>query len=166
MRQITLIAAMLAMFGGTELTAQVGATATITIPELLYVDIDVKSVPFAEPTLADWQAGSIAAPASTVTTVSTRANVSHQVLIAADAELMDKDGVADVTTSKPASDLEWSTDGTTFSPLTTTGVAVTPTLSRGVHATAGTVYYQMLLDESTDEPGIYSLGFTFTVLAN
>lgn len=156
----------LVLFGAAGASAQVNATASITIPTLLQITVDQTAVTFPQPTLADYTTGNVAS--AVTSTVSTRGNVSHDVMITADAGVMTfaaSTGAADP--NKPAADLQWSGDtGTTWNSLSTTAGLVADALARGTNAAAAAVTYRMLLDEATDEPGTYSLGFTYTVVAN
>jgi hypothetical protein len=160
---LTLMAA-LAMFGANEATAQVETVqgnASILIPTLLHIEVTNVTVAFPSPDLAAWTAGQVDM-SSGASVVSTRANVGHDVTIEADA------GTMTGPTAKPASDLQWGTAGTggSFLGLTTSAADVVSGLARGTHATAAEVWYRMLIDEASDEPGTYSLAFTYTIVAN
>lgn len=166
MRTMMMGVALLAVFGATGLAAQnttAGANASITIPELLHIDVSNTTVTFGTATLTNWDDGHI--PASSAgSDVTTRANVVHDVTIEADAATMT---TADGGT-KTAGDLQWSTDGTTFVSLSETAADVLTALAAGANGgvARGTVTYRMLLSEETDEPGTYTLAFTYTVVAN
>lgn len=162
--------AALALFGATGVAAQepapVNAEASITIPTLLEITLDETTVTFGQPTLADYTTGHV--PGDVTSVVSTRGNVAHDVTIVADDPTMGftpSAGGADPL--KPASDLVWSADaGGNWTGLSTTSADVATALARGTNAAAASVTYRMLLNEATDEPGTYTLGFTYTVVAN
>jgi hypothetical protein len=160
---LTLMAALV-LFGANEAAAQVQTVqgnASIVIPTLLHIDVSNVTVAFPTPDLAAWDAGQVDMSSGT-SVVSTRANITHRVTIEAD------DATMTGPTAKPASDLQWGTAGTggSFAGLTTTAADVVSGLARGTHATAAEVWYRMLIDEATDEPGTYSLAFTYTIVAN
>lgn len=159
---LTLVAALM-LFGASEARAQtsVPATASITIPTLLSIEVSETTVTFPTPDLDDYTAGSIDM-SSGASVVGTRGNITHRVTISADAATMTG------PSAKPASDLEWGTGGSggSFAGLSTTAADVVADLVRGTHASAAEVSYRMVLDEAADEPGTYSLAFTYTVLAN
>lgn len=162
---LTLLAALV-LFGANEAVAQVETVqgnASIVIPTLLHIEVSNVTVAFPTPDLAAWNAGQVDM-SSGASVVSTRANVGHDVTIAADAATMD----GPAGTTKPASDLQWGTAGAggSFTGLTTTAADVVSALARGTHGTAAEVWYRMLIDEATDEPGTYNLAFTYTIVAN
>lgn len=160
--------AALVLFGTTGASAQsaVNASASITIPTLLQITVDEVAVTFDAPTLNDYLTGSLTSAVTSV--IGTRGNVTHDVTIIADDPTMGfvpSAGGADPL--KPASDLEWSIDGGgAWTGLSTTAANVVAGLGRGNNAAAASVNYRMLLDEASDEPGTYTLGFTYTVVAN
>lgn len=166
MKKMMLALALLGPFGVTSLTAQVesvAANASITIPTLLHIDVSGTAVTFGTASLTDWNNEWIAAT-GTGSEITTRANVLHDVTIEADAATMSTtDGG-----TKAASDLQWSTDAAAFTDLSETAADVLTGLARGNNggAARGTVTYRMRLDEATDEPGTYTLAFTYTVMAN
>ncbi|HUE77166.1 MAG TPA: hypothetical protein VMM83_04425 [Longimicrobiales bacterium] len=161
--------AALALFGATGAAAQapapVNAEASITIPTLLEITVDETTVLFGQPTLADYTTGHVFGDVTSV--VSTRGNVTHDVTIVADAPTMTFTPSAGGTDpQKPATDLQWSIDNAAWSGLSTTAANVAANLAKGTNAAAASVTYRMLLNEATDEPGLYTLGFTYTVVAN
>lgn len=167
-RHTIAIFSALALFGtaGASAQAPVNADASIVIPTLLQITVDETTVTFDQPTLADYTTGHVFGDVTSV--VVTRGNVAHDVTVAADAATMGfvaSAGGADPL--KPASDMQWSADGGGgWSSLSTTAADVAAGLARGNNNPAASVTYRMLLNEATDEPGTYTLGFTYTVVAN
>lgn len=164
MKRIALsLVAALVLVGASEARAQtsVPATASITIPTLLSIDVSNTTVTFDAPDLTDYAAGSIGM-SSAASVIDTRGNVAHRVTVEADAATMTG------PTAKPASDLEWGTGGAggAFTGLSTTAADVVVGLARGTNMSAAEVWYRMVLDEAADEPGTYSLAFTYTVVSN
>ncbi|NIP81165.1 MAG: hypothetical protein GWM90_18885 [Gemmatimonadetes bacterium] len=164
MRRIVLAAALMAL-SAAGLDAQNPAvssrtgTATIVIPTLLHIDVTNLTVSFPSPTFDDFTAGSIAA-SSGGSVIDTRGNVIHDVTI--EAATANMSGPA----AKPASDLQWSTDGSAWTGLSLTAADVATAVARGSNANVATVLYQMLLNETNDVPGTYSLDFIYTVVPN
>lgn len=168
MRKLTMalavVAAMYGVQGASAQNTEVNAGASITIPQLLSIDVSNTAVTFAQPALADWNAGYIG-NSSAASVVDTRGNVTHRVTISADAATMGYAGDED-DPLKPAGDLQWSNSGGSFAGLTTGGANVVSGLSRGSNTAAAEVSYRMLLSDAADVPGTYSLAFTFTVVAD
>ena len=156
-------AAAMSVATGVEAQTTAAASASITIPTLLTIGVTNTTVAFAQPAFTDYDAGSIAAAATSV--ISTRGNLVHDVTVASNAAAFTWAGTG-TDPNKTAADLEWSTDGSTWTGLTTTATDVATALGRGQNANAATVSYRMLLDEANDIPGTYSLNFTYTVVAN
>ncbi|MFW6331392.1 MAG: hypothetical protein ACOC3J_06670 [Gemmatimonadota bacterium] len=159
---LAVVAAMVVSAGALsaqEAVASRGGTATITIPTLLHIDVTNLSVEFDAPSFTDFTAEMIEAN-SEASVIDTRGNVVHDVTIEADAENMAGPW------SKPASHLEWSTDGSNWTGLSTSAADVVTGVARGSNATVASVLYRMVLDEEEDVPGTYTLDFTYTVIAN
>lgn len=140
--------------------SQANATASIDIPQVLYVEVTNTSVTFPQPTASDFNTGHVSADVSS--DITHRGNVAHDVTISADAS-----NFTGGSGSKPASDLEWSADGgSSWNSLSTTAANVVTGASAGQHNSAETVDYRMLLDYSTDAPDSYTLDLTYSVVAN
>lgn len=164
MRKLAIsMVAVAAVLSAQSVSAQteVVAEASITIPTLLQIGVTNTTVAFPTPDFTDYDAG-VVGMSSAASVVSTRGNVVHDVLIQAASANMTLDGLASL---KPASHLQWSLGGV-FTGLSTTAATLASALAKGNNATAATVSYQMVLDEANDAPGVYSLGFTYTVVAN
>ena len=165
MRKLATMLVAVAMAGATGASAQTAAaSASITIPELLSINVSNTTVGFDQPAFTDYDAGEILANTA-ASSIDTRGNVVHDVTIAANAAAFTYAGTG-TDPVKPAADLQWSKDGSTWNALGTTAVDVLTALGRGSNTAAGTVSYKMLLDEASDIPGTYSLNFTYTVVAN
>ena len=157
----------------------VNASASITVPAVLFLNVTNTAVGFAAPTATEYNAGFIAQN-SGASVVSHGGNVRHDVRIWTDAANMTGSAgtVASdpVNASKPASDLLWSTDGFTSShPLTTSATAAAATgadqilvnqAARGAYNNDKTVNFRMNLSYANDTPGTYSINFFYTAIAN
>lgn len=148
--------------GGSGPGCSVNASAQITIPQVLYLDVTNTTVTFDQPTAADFTSsgdGTATKPATSGTSVVTHGgNVGHSVEIAATSADFNGPG-----TTKPSTDLEWST-GSGWNGLTSAAAdVVAPTGGPALGNTS--VDYRMQIDLTTDEPGTYDLDFTYTIVA-
>jgi hypothetical protein len=141
-------------------------TATLTVPTVLHIEVNSSVVNFTADDAA-MQAGFAAGDQQT--TVTHRGNVQHTVSVAADAALFTGTGggggADPVRTDKPAADLSWSLDGTTFTPFSTTAAVVHGAAPRGAHVNDDDVSYRVALSYA-DTPGTYTLDLTYTVAAD
>lgn len=162
MKKIVLAVTMLAAFGAATDSAAQTATASTsgTVEQSLYIALDAagQTVTFANSGAADFNVGHKQASAGILTH---KGNVAHTVTVKADAATMTHSlgGRAD----KPAGDVLWSTDGTTFSALSTTGANVALTAAAGEYTK--TLTYRLKLGWALDKPATYSLPVTYTIAA-
>ena len=162
MKKLLLLTAAVAVFGATARTANaqttVPANAELTIGSILFISIDVSDITFPTPTATEFSAGLVGA--NETSTLTYFGNVTHDVEIKANTGAF----TTTSTYSKPASHLEYSVNGTAFVPISTTAADIVTGNPAGGGST--TVGYQILLDEALDVPGVYDLGFTYTVVPN
>jgi hypothetical protein len=142
--------------------AQQPATVTVTVPSVLDLDVTGATITFPVPTEADLKAGVIG-PTST-TALSHRANVRHSLTVHASSPTMSFSGAA--ATAKPVGDLEWSLDGTTWRPMTTSPAQVISSAAPGRHDAARTISYRLRLNHATDAPGTYAATLVFAIAGN
>lgn len=165
MKKLTMTVLAMLAFGATNVTAQATAaqtaTATVTIPSVLAINVTNTAIAF-NPTATNFAAGFV--PGENASGIQTRGNVSHDLTIQANDGSFTYSGSTSPAPTKAASDLLWSTDGTNFNSISTTQQAL-GTFNRGVNS-AATVYYRVALDYLDDAPGQYTLGFTYTITAN
>jgi hypothetical protein len=142
-------------------------TATLVVPTVLHIEVSSSTVDFTGDFDA-FEAGY--AEGDEQTTISHRGNVRHSVSVAAGAATFTGSGGGGapdpVRTDKPASDLTWSLDGTTFTPFSTTAAVVHSQAPRGAHNNDEDVSYRVALAYADDTPGTYTLGLTYTVAAD
>lgn len=173
MKKLLLLTAAVAMFGATARTANaqasdfgttsasVPATAQLTIGSILFISIDANAITFPTPTATEFTAGKV--DANQVSNLFYFGNVTHDVEILAGAGTFTPSGLA--TYNKPASDFRYSVDGgTTYVPISTTIADIVTANPPGTGNTS--VNYEVLLDEGLDEPGTYTLGFSYTIVPN
>lgn len=165
MKKLMIAALAMLAFGAMDVSAQSETgNATVTVPEVLAITVDQTTIAFPNATAGDFTTGYV--DAGTQSVIDTRGNVVHDLTINANNGTFGftpSGGAADP--NKPASDLQWST-GSGYTGLTTSQADVATALTRGVNTGAATVSYRILLDLTADVPGDYSLGFTYTVVAN
>jgi len=162
---LALVAAFAALLNAEEAQAQstVNATATIQIPQVLYISVDETAITFNSPAVdaTDFEAGFKAADQTS--TVTHKGNIVHDVEIKADAT--DFTATNDpVNNIKPAADFQYSTDGgSNFTSISTTAADVVTAAPQGGNTQQ--VNYQILLSYA-DAADTYTLGFTYTIVAN
>lgn len=171
MRKLLLFTAAIAIFGATAsrveaqatgigaTSASVPASAQLTIGSILFISIDINGITFPTPTATEFGLGVV--EANETSTLTYFGNVAHDVEIKANAGSFTPSGS---TYSKPAADLEYSVGGAAFVPISTTAADIVTAEPAGLGTT--TVDYQIVLDEALDVPGVYDLGFTYTIVPN
>jgi len=145
----------------------VGSTFSMTMPSLMSMTLSGTSVTLNTPqTVGAFNANGLASttnndgPAITV-----RSNRSYRVQVKADAPIFDhtpQAGAAEY--EKPASDVEFTVNGSTYTPLSISyqGVGSGDATSSSVAATVG---YKTNFDITKDQPGAYNLSITFLLVA-
>lgn len=161
MKKIILGVAILTAFGATDAVSQTATSSTGgTVDQSLYIALDAagQTVTFANSGAADFNLGYKQVSAGVLTH---KGNVAHTVTVKADATTMTTSlgGRAD----KPAGDMRWSTDGTTFTALSTTATNVALSAAAGEYTKSLT--YRLDLGWALDKPATYSLGVTYTIAA-
>lgn len=141
-------------------------TATLDIGTILSIGITNLDVQFPSPQTADWTAGYV--DAGTSSQVSHKGNVRHGVQVRADAATMTGtalSGGGQPRTDKPASDVRLRIDAGSWQGLSsTTPIEVVTNAAPGAYSASATIDYRLLLSDA-DVAGTYTLGFTFTVVA-
>ncbi len=162
---MALVAACTVLMNVEQAQAQstVNATATIQIPQVLYISVDETAITFNSPAVdaTDFEAGFKAADQTS--TVTHKGNIVHDVEIEAGAT--DFTAATDpVNNIKPAADFQYSTDGgSNFTSISTTATDVVTAAPKG--GATQQVNYQILLSYA-DAPDTYTLGFTYTIVPN
>ncbi len=162
MKKIVVAVAMLAAFSAKGASAQTATASTSgTVEQSLFIALDAagQSVTFANSNAADFNTGYKQAAAGVLTH---KGNVTHTVSVKADATTMTASTGGRL--DKPAGDVLWSTDGTTFSALSTTAANVALSAAAGEYTK--NLNYRMKLGWALDKPATYSLGVTYTIAAN
>jgi hypothetical protein len=142
----------------------VTSTHSLTMPSLLTLTMSgftsgTNETLNAPATMADYTSSTIQM-ATTGPTFQVQANRNYQVQISAAAAAF-----TGTTYAKPASDLAWSTSsGGTFTALTTTPTNVSTGTPTSLSASVG-IFYKTTYKSTSDIPGTYSLGVTFTLVA-
>lgn len=163
MKKIIFAITAITAFSATGAAAQTAASTTSgTVDQSLFISLDAagQTVTFANANATDFNAGYKQATAGVLTH---KGNVTHTVTVKADATTMTA-GTTTARQDKPAGDVRWSTDGSTFNALSTTAANVALSAAAGEYTKNLT--YRMILGWALDKPGTYSLGVTYTIAAN
>lgn len=165
--------ALAALFGHAAANAQTTTTvsASVTIPQVLYVAIDKATVSFPAPGAADYATGYVDAnPADNGATLTHRGNVAHSVYVSTTSEFFDAVNAAN-DNLKPSAHLQWDVDNAgSFAGVVFTNDpeadadAVIAAAPRGVGTAE--VDYRLALDYTTDAPDTYTLDFVYTIIAD
>ena len=154
--------------GAASATCNVTATATATVQHVVSLDIGSTSLALTGITgIGDYAVGTGIATLTNLNlqSVVVRANRSWILSVKANAAAWTFAAAGGTTDpAKPAGDLKWSTDGSTYTALTTSNV----TLQTGV-ATNGSapqsLSYRTSWDITRDVPGTYQMPVMFTLAA-
>ena len=138
-------------------TCTVTHTVSATAPAILTLTLSQTTTTLTAPAEADFDA-----PAGVNDLSSFTVNVKSNKTASATIHTADANWTGPAGTTKAIGDLRWSTaGGAPFTPLTGTGATV-------VAAAKGdrgeTISWNTLWHLSTDEPGLYSLPVTFTLV--
>lgn len=149
-----------------SVSCTVGTTLSMTMATLMNLTLNGTSVTLNAPTaVSDFNASGLYSVNTTGPSFQVRSNRSYRVQVNADAATFAHTAVAGgASYNKPAGDLSWSNDGATFNTLTTTPSDVASGASTSLSA-AKTITYKTAYDITKDQPGAYSIGVTFTLVA-
>jgi hypothetical protein len=135
-------------------------TGTLTVNDVMQLDLSGVSTALGTPGLTNFNAGKIT---STGPTAKVWSNRPYRVTVAAAAANFTYTG--SLSGSKPASDLQWNTTGTgSYTALSTTAADLFSGTSNA-GSTVGGIFYNTLLSYANDLPGSYALVVNFTLAA-
>jgi hypothetical protein len=154
-----LLAFLLTCASTAPLVAQnsVQISGTLDLASGLSIAVDEANVSFGS---ADPTSDVVASGAPDVR-ISVVANVPFNISIAADEPEM-TDGASG---SKSGADVEWSLDGASWTPLSTTPAFLVTSATAGSHSGAWTLRHRVMIDPD-DVPATYSIHWTLSVLSN
>jgi hypothetical protein len=152
--------------GAASATCSVGATATLTIPHIVSLDIGSTAITLNTPTWATFLAGAATQYSQTLVSITRAANAQYDVQISADA--------ADFTHGaggvRAASTVDWTvgnTCATAGTTLTTTPTDFVTNASAG--SVTGNLCFRTAFVTDLSDPmmraGAYTLDVTFTIAA-
>lgn len=151
---------------GSSVSCTVGTTLSMTVPSIMQLTLGGTTVSLDAPAnIAAFSAAGIDTTVTTGPTFSVRSNRSYRVQISADAANFShtaQNGAA--TYAKPIADLAWTVDAGSYATITGTPADI-GSGSAVNSSTNKTVSYRTLYDITKDQPGAYSLGVTFTLVA-
>ena len=142
------------------------STLSMTMSTLMNLTLNGTTVTLNAPTaVSDFNASGLYAVATTGPSFQVKSNRSYRVQVSADAATFTNTPVAgSAAYNKPAGDLSWAHDAATFTTLTTTPTDVGSGSSTSL-SVARTITYKTAYDITKDQPGAYSIGVTFTLVA-
>lgn len=165
MRSTLFLAAIALAAGAADLAAQttatVNTTLSYTMQERLFIDVDDDNLMLPDPSTSDLDAGFTQSVAHDV---EHRGNVDHTITVAPAAATWN--APLSYTGTKPAGDLEWSSDGgTSWNPVD--AAATVGTGVRGGFGLNPDIPVSWRAAVGYDEPaGGYNLTVTYTSTAN
>ena len=149
-----------------SVNCSVGTTLSMTMSTLMNMTLNGTTVTLNAPTaVSDFNVAGLYAVATTGPSFQVRSNRSYRVQVHADAATFAHTAVAGgATYNKPAADLSWANDAATFTTLTTTAADIGSGSSTSL-SVAKTITYKTAYDITKDQPGAYTIGVTFTLVA-
>ena len=151
---------------GSTVSCTVGTTLSMTVPSIMQLTLGGTTVSLERPAnIAAFSAAGIDTTVTTGPTFSVRSNRSYKVQISANTATFShtaQNGAA--TYAKPIADLAWTVDAGSYVAITESPATIGS--GDAVNSSANkTVSYRTLYDITKDQPGAYSLGVTFTLVA-
>ncbi|MDQ8145041.1 MAG: hypothetical protein P3A32_02620 [Gemmatimonadota bacterium] len=151
---------------GSTVSCTVGTTLSMTVPSIMQLTLGGTTVSLDAPAnIAAFSAAGVDTTVTTGPTFSVRSNRSYRVQISADAGTFSHTAQSGAATyAKPIADLAWKVDAGSYLAITDTPADIGS--GSAVNSSANkTVSYRTLYDITKDQPGAYSLGVTFTLVA-
>lgn len=144
----------------------VGTTVSMTMPSLMNLSLTSTSVALNTPmAVTDFDAAGLYNVNTAGPNFQVKSNRSYRVQVAADAANFSHTPVTGAAAyGKPAGDVSWSTDASSFTALTSTPADIGSGTATAL-SPAKLVTYKTHYDITKDQPGAYSLGVTFTLVA-
>ncbi|MDQ8155307.1 MAG: hypothetical protein P3B98_11665 [Gemmatimonadota bacterium] len=157
----------IASTSASAVNCTVGTTLSMTMPSLMKLTLSGTAVTLTAPAaISDFDASTgLSSTTTTGPTFSVRSNRSYRVQVHADAATFSHTAPSGAATyNKPIADVEYLIDGGTPVTLTTSATDI-GSGSAVSNSTAVQVAYKTAFDITKDQPGAYSLGVTFTLVA-
>ena len=151
---------------GTTVNCTVGTNFAMTMPSLMNLTLSGTSVTLAAPSaVSEFDANGLVEKTTTGPSFTVKSNRSYRVQISADAANFSHTAQAGAATyAKPAGDVSWRIGSGNYTALTTTPADIGSGDATAL-STAAQVGYKTSFDITKDQPGAYSLGVTFTLVA-
>ena len=157
----------IASTSSSAVSCTVATTLSMTMPSLMKLTLSGTAVTLTAPAvIADFDAiTGLASTDNTGPTFTVRSNRSYRVQVSADAATFSHTAPSGAATyAKPAGDVEYKIGSGSLVTLTTTATDI----GSGSATSASSlvqVAYKTAYDITKDQPGAYSLGVTFTLVA-
>jgi hypothetical protein len=138
----------------------------MTMPSLMNLTLDGTSVTLAAPAaVSEFDNSGLVAKETTGPSFQVKSNRAYRVQVSANASTFTHTSVTGAATyGKPAGDVSWKVGSGSFAALTTTPADIASGSSTAL-SSAAQVTYKTAYDITKDQPGAYSLGVTFTLVA-
>ena len=151
---------------GSTVNCTVGTSFSMTMPSLMNLTLSGTSVTLAAPSaVSEFDANGLVEKATTGPSFTVKSNRSYRVQISADAATFSHTAQAGAATyNKPAGDVSWRIGTGSYTALTTTATDIGSGSATAL-STAAQVGYNTKFNITKDQPGAYSLGVTFTLIA-
>ena len=147
-------------------TCNVSTTLSMTVPSIMQLTLGGTTVSLERPANIDaFSAAGLDTTITTGPTFSVRSNRSYRVQISANAANFSHTAQSGAATyAKPLTDLGWTVNAGSYVAITQTPADIGS--GDAVNSSANkTVSYRTFYDITKDQPGTYSLGVTFTLVA-
>ncbi len=151
---------------GSAVNCTVGTTFSMTMPSLMNLTLDGTSVTLAAPAaVTEFDGSGLVTKETTGPSFTVKSNRAYRVQVNANASTFTHTSITGAASyAKPAGDVSWKVGSGAYSTLTTTPTDIASGSATAVSASA-LVTYKAGYDITKDQPGAYSLGVTFTLVA-
>ena len=144
----------------------ISTTLSTTVASLMNLTLNGTTVTLVAPTaVTDFSALGLFSANTTGPTFRVKSNRSYRVQVSSDAATFThtpSTGAANY--AKPVAEVQHATDGVTFTALSTTPTDIASGSATALSAVSP-VTYKTAYDITKDQPGSYTLGVTFTLIA-
>lgn len=150
----------------SSVNCTVSTTLSNTMSSLMNLTLSGTTVTLNAPSaITDFDAAGLDTVSTTGPSFQVKSNRGYRVQVSAAAATFTHTPVTGASTyAKPVANVLWSSDATSFTALTTTATDIASGSATNL-STSKTVTYKTIYDITKDQPGSYSLGVTFTLVA-
>jgi len=144
----------------------VSTTLSTTVASLMNLTLNGTTVTLVAPSaVTDFNASGLFSSTTTGPNFQVKSNRSYRVQVSTDAATFSHTPATGAASyAKPVANVQISTDGTNFSALSTVAADIASGSATAL-STVTSVNYKTAYDITKDQPGSYTLGVTFTLIA-